>query len=333
MRANSGQRGEKIFAFIAGVLMTAVLVPALHAQLRLGGSRPAVLAPRRGAPVQSGNAAQGARRPAPSEPALNLTLVDPGPIGLQTTAATFPLSVPTAGIKIVTAGPANAGDPLKVGWARVDIPGNATNTIYFPQVVIGQGSTTVFTIVNTSSAPISGTLVLTAQDGTPLIASQTDASPTFSFPDDGIALAGSLSGVATFLLAQGGIISAVVGVLESPLVQFATIPVDNDTDTGRRIGFAVANPTSQAVTVKVALVDDSGTVVTDISPPELNPLGPGRQLAKFMDELFPSLRKFRGSMVLRAQGAGKIVPVALLQRNGLFSALPVIPEKAPKVPD
>jgi len=310
--------------------MTAVLVPALHAQLRLGGSRPAVLAPRRGAPVQSGNAAQGARPPAPSRPALNLTLVDPGPIGLQTTAATFPLSVPTAGIKIVTAGPANAGDPLKVGWARVDIPGNA---IYFPQVVIGQGSTTVFTIVNTASAAINGTLVLTAPDGTPLIASQSDASPTFSFPDDGIALSGSLSGVATFQLAEGGIIKSLVGVLESPLVQFATIPVDNDTDTGRRIGFAVANPTSQAVTVKVALFDESGKEVTDITPLELNPLGPGRQLAKFMDELFPSLRKFRGSMVLRAQGAGKIVPVALLQRNGLFSALPVIPEKAPKVPD
>jgi hypothetical protein len=124
-----------------------------------------------------------------------------------------------------------------------------------------------------------------------------------------------------------------VGVLESPLVQFATIPVDNDTDAGRRVGFAVANPSGQAVTVKVALVGEDGNVVTDVSPPDLNPLGPGRQVAKFMDEIFPSLEDFRGSMALRAQGTGRIVPVALLLRNGLFSALPVIPEKASKVPN
>src|SRR5438876_1617559 len=103
MRANSGERGEKIFAFIAGVLMTAVLVPALHAQIRLGGSRPAVLTPRRAAPVQSGNAAQGARPPAPSKPPLNLTLVDPGPIGIETTGASFPVLVPQGGTRTVTA--------------------------------------------------------------------------------------------------------------------------------------------------------------------------------------------------------------------------------------
>jgi len=338
MRANSDQRGKKIFAFIAGALITGVLVPALHAQFRLGGSRPTVLAPRRAAPLQSGHAAQGARPPAPSQPALNLTLVDPGPIGIQTTSATFPVSVPPGGTRVLTTQPVNESDPLKQGWARVEFGGN---TLYAANIAVGQGWTTIFTLTNTGGAAVNGTLILTGQDGNPftVTASAPDAtfSPSASSSADRNALAAGLSGVAAFQQTEGGNLKTIAGVLDSPLVQFATIPVDDDSSKDQITGYAVANPGGQAVTVKLALVREDGTVEpgTDITPPGLNPLGPGMQVSRFVFQDFPSRNPFifRGSMVLRAQGPGKIVPVAIVFKKGLIYAIPVIPEKASTVPN
>jgi hypothetical protein len=45
------------------------------------------------------------------------------------------------------------------------------------------------------------------------------------------------------------------------------------------------------------------TGITDVlSPPELNPLGPLKQVAKFLHEYVPTRLRFKGSMVLVGQG-------------------------------
>jgi hypothetical protein len=44
----------------------------------------------------------------------------------------------------------------------------------------------------------------------------------------------------------------------------------------------------------------------------------------------PARLKFRGSMVLEGQSGKKFSIVALVQSQGLLTAIPVIPEKSPK---
>jgi hypothetical protein len=42
---------------------------------------------------------------------------------------------------------------------------------------------------------------------------------------------------------------------------------------------------------------------------------------------------FEGSVVLRAQSAGAFVAVGLIQNQTLFTVVPVVPGKAPHIPD
>jgi len=50
---------------------------------------------------------------------------------------------------------------------------------YFPQVAIGGGYTTVFTLLNVGSSTLTGNLILTnGKDGGPLTASMTDGNTT-----------------------------------------------------------------------------------------------------------------------------------------------------------
>jgi hypothetical protein len=65
---------------------------------------------------------------------------------------------------------------------------------------------------------------------------------------------GSLTGVATYEDVSGGIMQYIVGVLQSPLLQFATIPVDNDNTQDKQMAYAIVNPSSQTISIKLALV-------------------------------------------------------------------------------
>ena len=245
------------------------------------------------------------------------------------------------------------------------VTGVASVTTFFPQVAVGGGSDTLFTITNTGSTAASGNLILTDQQGNPFTVSGvlTDSSGTtqpasvgssFSIyvPAGGTVFlsanalspnnptssgwaelestGGSLTGVATYEDVSGGIMQFIVGVLQSPLLQFATIPVDNDNTQDKQMAYAIANPSSQTISIKLALVGQDGTVVDDTVTVTL---GPGQQIARYLWQDLPARANFNGSLVLRGQAGASFIAVALLQKQSLFTVIPLISGKAPGIPN
>jgi len=139
-----------------------------------------------------------------------------------------------------------------------------------------------------------------------------------------------LTGVATYEYVVGGNVQLAVGVLQSQLLQFATIPVDNDNTQTKQIAYAVANPSSQTISIKLALVGQDGTVIDDTVTVTL---GPGQQIARYLWQDLPARANFKGSLVLRGQAGASFIALALLQKQGLFTVIPLIPGKAPGMPD
>jgi hypothetical protein len=253
------------------------------------------------------------------------------------------------------------------GWGLIDsfkslaaVAGGANS---FAQVAVGGGYSTVFTFLNTGAETTSGSLILTDNAGEPLNASLSSpgqagtiatafpinippgGSQTISageaIPGDAAragfarvtSSGGSFSGVATFQLADHGSLATVVGVLSSDTTEAATIPVDDDrtlSGGGRATGYAVANPGSESINIKVTLLHPDGSPGISLDPPDLNPLGPGRHVSRFLwEDLNDPALRFTGSMVLTAQAGKKFSVAALVLNQGLYTAIPVIPGKAP----
>jgi len=231
----------------------------------------------------------------------------------------------------------------------------AFSGIFFPQVAVGGGWSTSFMLTNTGSTTTSGNLVMTDQQGNPWTVS-TSLGTGSSFPvsispggtmfltvnpvnanDPGKSgyatvetTGGSPSGVATYQLVSGGNLQTATGVLSSQPTQFATIPVNDNHSENLYTAYAIANPTNETVTVKLALVDPNGNIVNDTV---VITLDPGQQSAIYLYQQLNLPATFQGSMVLRAQGGGTFVIVALVQNQQLFTAIPVIPNKAPDIPN
>jgi sugar lactone lactonase YvrE len=236
----------------------------------------------------------------------------------------------------------------KVVWS----PGSET---YFPHVAVGGGYYTTFSLSNTGDSAISGDLILTDQQGEPLTVSGTGLGVGSSFPisiapagtmfltanpvgsNDPVrsgwarivTVGGVINGVATFHLMSGGVRQAATGVLPSQPMRYATIPVDDDYSQERLTAYAIANPTSDNLSIKLALAEENGTVADDTVTITL---APKQQIARY---LYQDLARsqFKGSIVLRAQGGGSFVAVALMQHQKMFTVIPVIPGKASKIPD
>jgi hypothetical protein len=267
-------------------------------------------------------------------------------------ATSAQLSGPTS-IAVDSAGNLLIGDRGNYRIRKVtSTPGSET---YFPHVTVGGGYYTTFALSNTGDTTISGEIVLTDQQGQPLTASAMGAGTGSSFPvsigpagtmfltvnpldanepvRSGwvkiVTTGGALSGVAAFHLTSEGTRQAAAGVLTSQPMRYATIPVDDDYSQGRLTAYAVANPTSQSLVIKLALVDQEGRVVDDTATFTLQPK---QQIARY---LYQDLARaqFKGSMVLRAQAGGSFAAVALVQYQKMFTVIPVIPAKASSVPD
>jgi len=231
-------------------------------------------------------------------------------------------------------------------------PGSET---YFPHMTVGGGYYTTIALSNTGDSPVSGNLILTDQQGQPLTASGTAMGAGSSFPVS-IAPAGTmfltvnpldanqpvrsgwarivtaggvLNGVASFHFMPGGTRQAVAGVLPSQPTRYATIPVDDDFSQERLTAYAVANPTSQNVVIRLALVDQEGGLVDDSVTLTLLPK---QQIARYLYQDL-ARQQFKGSMVLRAQQGGSFVAIALVQHQKLLTVIPVISGKAPSIPD
>jgi len=257
----------------------------------------------------------------PGNPPVRMMMTDPGPIGVNTTTALF------------------------------------------AQVAIGGGYTTVFSLLNTGSTDLGGVLVLTTGvDGTPMEAtfSEPPAAPVTGSSFDitpihpggtrfitagpagaGAALkvgwaqvessGGTIGGVGTFELTQSGKLTAIAGVLAGSKVNVATVPVDNDAAANRFTGYAIANDSDAGINIKIVMVNPNGSAVQTLNLPQLNPLGPRRQIARFLHQDVPSLGTFQGSMVLIGQGGATFSVVALVLDQNLITAVPVIPSKAPGI--
>ena len=253
--------------------------------------------------------------------------------------------------------------PVLLAWililgAERSAPAQSTVTALFSHVAIGGGFTTTFTLLNTGGSVLTGNLILTAQDGTPLTAAFTGpsgfqanaASVPLNIPIGGTQFwtasapgsndpqkagwarvessGGTLGGVATFQLTSGGNLLTIAGVLSSDPVQFATIPVDDNLDQNRYTGYAVANPGTDTLSIKVQTVNADGSRGTTLTA---IPLAPGHQKATFLFQDPAAGREFQGSVVLIELNGKKFSVVALVQNQGLYTAIPVIPSKAPAI--
>jgi len=238
----------------------------------------------------------------------------------------------------------------------------ATTTNLFAQVAFGGGYTTGFTFMNTGADAATGNLILTGNNGAPLaasfsspgVASAVGSSFAISVPSGGSQLViadavnpgdatstgwarvestgGSLGGVATFQLTVNNSLQTIVGVLSGAATAVATFPADDDHSLFRDTGYAVANPGNTPINIKVVLVHPDGTIHQTIFPPALNPLPPGGHVATFLwQDLNDSFLLFRGTVVLVEQASIPFSVVALVLNNGLFTAIPVLPTKAPGI--
>jgi hypothetical protein len=230
-----------------------------------------------------------------------------------------------------------------------------TGSYCFPQVAVGGGYSTVFSLTNVGAGTAVGTLVLTDESGKPAPLSAMEAgfaSYPLSIPAAGMTVivaaaagasdpiqkgwarietsGGSVHGIATFQSTAGGVLLDAVGVLGSRPTASAAIPIDNDETARRFVGFAVANPGTDALNISVTARDQDGRRVETLSPPELNPLRPGRQVSRFVHEYQKAWRTFRGSLVLWTPDGGEFAVVALVEDQGRYTAIPAIPTAAPR---
>jgi len=226
----------------------------------------------------------------------------------------------------------------------------------FAHMAIGGGYKTTFLLQNTGTTPLNGNLILTRNDGAALNArlvtgsiDNIGSSVPASIPPGGIQVitasapntsdptssgwarvesaGGVLSGVATFQYEPAGKLQAAAGVLAADTTEFATIPLDDDDAAARYTGYAVANTSGEQITVRAVLVPESGVSGSRITLTPIT-LAARTQKAVFVIQDSSTPRRFRGSLVLMGQDARKFAVVALVQNQGLLTAIPVVPAKA-----
>jgi hypothetical protein len=229
----------------------------------------------------------------------------------------------------------------------------------FAQVAVGGGFTTTFTLLNTDVTPAIGNLVLTRYDGqlmnvvlsspgqpdalassfpvnvlpggTQLITASAENSSDVTVGWAQLASSGtSLGGVATFQLISNGTLSTIAGVLSANATNVATIPINDDLTLGPKsysTGYAIANPGSEVINVKIVVLNPDGSVSSGLDPIAINP---GCHISRFLwQDLNDASFRFKGSMILTEQSGKAFSVVALVLNQGLYTAIPVIPAKAP----
>ena len=236
---------------------------------------------------------------------------------------------------------------------------------FFSQFAAGGGYATVITIGNNGADTASATLRLFDQLGNPFAVNATWSLPgsdpvsvidsEFSFdlapgsvgfviaealnPEDPVKVGsaeilssgGSVYAVSMYKLVIDEVLTSAVGVLPSALMQYATIPVYDDYSQRQLTSYALSNPTSRNVTIKIGLVDQMGKLDKDRISIRL---APGQQVARYLHEdLNDSEFRYKGSIVIRAQGGGSFTAIGVFQNQDQFTAIPVIPGKAAHLPD
>jgi pimeloyl-ACP methyl ester carboxylesterase len=257
-------------------------------------------------------------------------------------------------ITLAAAGASNSPQTLSV-----TLTVNAAFSALFPQVVVGGSSrtggtyTTVFTLVNIGGDQLTGNLILTRQDGSPLAAKLDSGAADRTASSMGISLkpgqttfitaatpidgdetmyqgwgriessGGLLYGVATFQLRLNGGLKTVAGVLSSNPTSRATIPVDDDADAGKFTGYAIVNTGTGDLTVNVRELTADGNLASSLTDVRL---GPKQQKTSFLFQDAKAFRRLRGSAVLSAQNGATFGVVALVNAGNMLTTIPVVPQ-------
>jgi hypothetical protein len=215
----------------------------------------------------------------------------------------------------------------------------------FAHFADGGGWTTQITLVNPTSATISGTLQFRTPSGQPLgaaidyVLSPKSARPfrtngTGTDTDIGSVLVNPSAGTATpagslvFTYRTGGIRVTEAGISLAPAATAFRIYAEASLDV--QSGIAIANPTSTAATVQLDLIDINGATVASSAIL----VGADSQSAGFLNQIpgFQMLRvPFKG--LLRLSSTTPIAVTGLRGRNNergefLLAATPPVPENA-----
>jgi hypothetical protein len=239
-----------------------------------------------------------------------------------------------------------------------------TMTTYFPLIAEGAGWSTIFTFVNTGFTEAIAELVLKDHQGEPLIvngqvidsqvptqAPSSASSFEFTIPAGGTLFlpttllaadnetrtgwarlksnGGSLTALATYEYTVGMYTQCRMSVPQSKLLQYASIPADTSALEMKAMAYAIANPGAQAISIEMAFMGQDGTPDADTVTIKLDP---GQQIARYLDQDMSGVA-LKGSLVLSSENGQRFVVIALSEKEGLFTSLPVVPEKAPGVPD
>src|SRR6266700_753069 len=218
-----------------------------------------------------------------------------------------------------------------------------SNTLYFPQVAFGGGYTTTFVVMNTGTTNVSSRINFYAQDGA-LTSFQSinvpvGGSTRYTLPDTGplTAVWGELAagtatvqGVATFdLRATNGTLITTAGVLGLEAGNSFLLPVDVTPTASTGVAIANINAGS-SVNGTLRLLGENGSQAATATDVRLKTLRSRSQIADFVTSMFPQLTgtTFKGTLVIEAAAGAptkSLVATALTVKEGLLSALPVIP--------
>ena len=214
------------------------------------------------------------------------------------------------------------------------------STLEFPQVAFGGGYSTTLTIMNGGAGLASGNLRFFTQAGV----ERTDLATTISAPGNGSTRftlpnvgpitvvwgeltmnTGTVQGVATFdLRASNQALQTTAGVLGVQPRNAFSLPVDVTTSGGT--GLAVANTGDTNASVSLRLLNEAGALVATATDARFTALSGRGQAADFVTNIFPQLNglNFRGALIVQAS-SGSVAATALTIKEGVLSALPVIP--------
>jgi hypothetical protein len=216
---------------------------------------------------------------------------------------------------------------------------SSANALYLPQMVDGGGYKMTLTLMNTASAPQSGTVQLFGDDGSAFSIRPAKGSPATSFrynipagglyvlesdgspasstafsaqviPDAGNALP---EGAGIYSFTQNGILVTESGVPSSSLTTHARIFVD--TTGGHNTGLALANPSGSAVNITLRAFQSDGTTQVGDGPAGVTLAGNGHS-AFFTGQMVSGLpANFTGVLDISAS-----VPFSALTVRSLTNA-------------
>jgi imidazolonepropionase-like amidohydrolase len=240
--------------------------------------------------------------------------------------------------------------------------GAAQPSALFAHVAVGSRSRTVFTFLNTGGSTLSGTLILTARDGSPmrvrLFLGAPDSDPAGTGAS-GYEIGSSLP----MTIPPGGtqfIVASAVSPADPDQTGWAqvesyggslgSVATFQRLDAQGRVSSSAGVISSEAVrAVTIPVEDDRGqnrytgyavanpgsegiSIKGELFASDLDfpvgsftlSLGPGEQLARFFFESTAMPEEFRGSVVLTEQGGRTFAAVALVQDSALHTAIPAI---------